>query len=244
MAVWAYWFFLTAGLALAVISALLGEVFGHLGGHDLHVGGHDLGGGHDIHVGGHEIHVGGHEVHVGHGAGHDVGHDVGGGHDVGHPDVATNLSPLSMPVLSTCMVFFGGTGLFLQRTLPVPVPSIIAVPIAGASGFVFATLAFLAINAFMKRAQGTSHISASQLAGVEAEVITPIPAEGLGEIAYSTPTGRASCPARSEEGVLIPKNSMVSIVRVVGNTAVVRELMDERLRRLRVEPAEAPGPEN
>ena len=226
MAIWAYWFFLTAGLALAVISALLGEVFGHLDGHD-------VGGGHDV----------SHDLHVGHDAGHDVGagHEVGLGHDMGHPDVATHLSPFSMPVLSTCMVFFGGTGLLLEKALPVRLPSIIAVPIAGASGFVFAALAFVAIDAFMRHAQGTSHISAHQLAGVEAEVITPIPAEGLGEIAYSTPTGRASCPARAEEGALIPKNSMVSIVRVVGNTAVVRELMDERLRRLRAEPAAEAG---
>ena len=61
-----------------------------------------------------------------------------------------------------------------------------------------------------------------RLAIKEAEVITPIPADGLGEIAYVRRGSRFTASARGEGGVAIPNRSVVTIVRIVGNTYYVK----------------------
>jgi len=54
------------------------------------------------------------------------------------------------------------------------------------------------------------------------QIITPIPANGTGEIALVVKGTRVIGPARTEDGAAMPKNAPVEIVRVVGNIYYVR----------------------
>jgi len=214
-----YLFCFVIGLFFAIASGFLGGVL-HLGdGADAGGLDHDLSLGHDV------------------GVGHDVSadHDVSASHDAATDSAAADsvgmhLSPVSAPILSTFLVGFGFVGMVSERGLHLP--WFLSAPAAMVFSLVIAVLAFVAVGRFMEKSQGTSHVRFSDMIGVEAEVITPIPSEGVGEIAYTTPTGRMSSPARSETGALIPKHSMVTITQVVGNVAMVRETIDEQLRRL------------
>ena len=50
-----------------------------------------------------------------------------------------------------------------------------------------------------------------------ATVITPIPANGVGEIAYVQAGSRYSAPARDERGSPVANGQTVKIVRIVGS---------------------------
>jgi membrane-bound ClpP family serine protease len=54
------------------------------------------------------------------------------------------------------------------------------------------------------------------LVGMPATVITPIPANGVGEIAYVQAGTRYSAPARDERGAPVANGQTVKIVRIVG----------------------------
>jgi membrane protein implicated in regulation of membrane protease activity len=215
----AYIFTIVVGVGLAFVSGFLSDIIGG--------GDHDIGVDHDVSID-HDISVD-HDVSVDHdiGADHDISvdHDVGGVTEVGaHP------SPISAPVLSTFMVVFGFSGMIGEKVFRLP--TIIAAPGAAGVSVLLAALVFLALCKLFMATQGTSHGALRDLIGLEAEVITPIPAEGVGEIAYITATGRASLPARSESATLIPKHSMVTVTQMTGNVALVRETVDEELRKL------------
>ncbi len=203
----AYLFTLVVGLGLALISGFLGEL---LGGAD-----HDISVDHDISID-HDI---------------SVDHDVSVDHDIGHAaDVGAHPSPVSPPVISTFLVVFGFLGILGEKGLHLPTQ--IAAPGAAVISVLLATLVFFALCKLFMAVQGTSHSALRDLIGAEAEVITPIPAEGVGEIVYTTATGRASVAARSENAVLIPKHSVVTITQMTGSVALVRETVDEELRKL------------
>lgn len=207
-----YLFCFVVGLVFAIASGFLGSVL-HLG--DADAGGID----HDF------------------SADHDLSADSAASVDHGGAEsVGMHLSPLSPPILSTFLVGFGFLGMVGDRGLHLP--WFLSMPSAMVVSLLIAALAFIGIGRFMEKSQGSSHVRFADMIGVEAEVITPIPAEGLGEIAFTTPTGRISQPARSETGAMIPKHSMVAITQVVGNVAMVRETIDEKLRRLAHEEAE------
>ncbi|MBM3500593.1 MAG: hypothetical protein FJX74_18205 [Armatimonadetes bacterium] len=200
-----YLFCLVVGLGFAVASGFLGGV--------LHTGdGGDAGFGHDV----------GGDVHAGVPADHDV--------SAGHGDAGVHLSPLSPPIMSTFLAGFGFAGMVGEKAFHLP--WFLSGPTAAVFSLAVAVLTFVLVGKLMSSSQGTSHIRMADLTGTEAEVITPIPAEGVGEIAFDTTTGRTSCPARSETGAAIPRHSMVTIAQVVGNVALVRETIDEQLRSL------------
>lgn len=206
-----YLFCLVVGLGFAVVSGLLGG-FLHLGGAEGAVD-QAIGVDHDV-------------------SGHDfaVDHDVGADHGAGAGGDAVHLSPLSPPVFSTFLTGFGFFGMAAEKGLHLP--WFLSAPFAAAISVGLALLVFVAVGKFMSSSQGSSHVRLSDLIGTEAEVTTPIPSMGLGEIAFDTPTGRMLCPARSETGAVIPKHSIVTITQVTGNIATVRETVDEQLRRL------------
>lgn len=225
-----YVFFLVLGLGLAFVSGFLGEILGHFGGDGFDHP--DVGGGVDVHADGVDFHADGVDVHA---EGVELHPDV-------HADAVGHLSPVSPPILSTLMVLFGGVGLVAERMLGLP--SLLAVPVSGVVAVGGAAAVFFALGKFLVAIQGTTHGALADVVGLEAQVITPIPAEGIGEVAYSHAGVRETRPARSEDGVVIPKHSMVSISRVAGATLIVRELVDERLRRLKREEPEGAAEED
>jgi len=222
-----YLIFFFIGLGFAIVSFIMSGL-GHFGnGHDVDAGHVDVGG-HDVDVGGHDVDIGGHDVDV---SGHDV--DIGD-HDVGaHADSSSagiHLSPVSPITIAMFITSFGGIGFILQQF-----PGgnlLISLPLALASGFVIAGAAFYLLYRIFSITQASSNYSRESVLDLEAEVITAIPADGLGEIAYTAKGSRFSAPARSEEQVAIRKHAIVRMTKVAGSIFYVREIPDEKLRRL------------
>ena len=62
------------------------------------------------------------------------------------------------------------------------------------------------------------------ICAASASVITPIPEDGVGEIAYVQGGTRYTAPARAEEGKPIGNGKTVKICRVVGTQFYVQSL--------------------
>ena len=70
--------------------------------------------------------------------------------------------------------------------------------------------------------QASSQVRTLELGGTIGQVIASIKADGVGEITYVAKGSRISSPARSATGQDIPRGTMVTIVHMVGGTALVR----------------------
>ena len=65
--------------------------------------------------------------------------------------------------------------------------------------------------------QSSSESRIGTLTGMTGTIITPIPASGVGEIAYVQAGTRYTAPARDERGAPVPNGQTVKIVRIVGS---------------------------
>ncbi|HEV2209384.1 MAG TPA: NfeD family protein [Verrucomicrobiae bacterium] len=157
--------------------------------------------------------------------GHD-GADVGtGGHVEAGLDThgMPGMSFFSPTVLATFVTAFGAFGIVfchIQATNTVWASA----PLAGISGGVVAWLIFLLFNTMFKRTQSSSESRVASLAGQTASIITPIPPNGVGEIAYVQGGTRYTAPARAEQGIEIGAGSTVRIRRIVGTQFYVETL--------------------
>jgi membrane protein implicated in regulation of membrane protease activity len=79
-----------------------------------------------------------------------------------------------------------------------------------------ATLAFLLFNYMFKQTQSSSESRVASLVGQSASIITPIPPNGVGEIAYVQGGSRYTAPARTESGTPVPAGKPVRITRIIG----------------------------
>jgi membrane protein implicated in regulation of membrane protease activity len=190
------------GLAYAVIAAVFGAFGGDHGG-----GGHDFGGGHDL-GGGHDI-VAGYDATAA-----DVGHVPG--------DISSEpaISPFSPPVVAMTLITFGGTGIIFDAVLP-QWGGLSVLPSAG-SGIGMGVLTFFFFYTVISKVQGSSSPSLADQVGITAEATTPIPPDGVGEIAYVARGARFTARAKSMTGATLASHSEVTIVRWVGNTAYVK----------------------
>jgi len=141
------------------------------------------------------------------------------GHEPGTADAGTHLSPFNPAVIAIFQVSFGGTGLATMQLFGWKLASL---AVAAPSGLVMAAVTFALFNKLFSVTQASSAPGQAELLGREAEVITPIPAAGLGEIAYSRRGTRFTAAARSESGAAVPKQAVVVIVRIVGHTHYVK----------------------
>ncbi len=206
---------LVFGFVLALLTAILGELFGHaeIGGHDADLGGDGFSVGHDISVD--------HEV----GFGHDT--DIGVGHEADiaghmHSSAAAEASVFNMLTIMTFIASFGASGLFAVWVLRWP--SVLSLAFATPMGVFFAAVQFwLYVNIFIK-AQASSEATMSEILGCEAEVITAIPEEHVGEIAYVIKGTRYNAPAASADGEAISRGTKVYVVNIKANTFVVRPM--------------------
>lgn len=144
------------------------------------------------------------------------GHDV----DVAGADVpgAGVLSPLT---IATFVTAFGGLGLVFHHVAATRPPVLSAsLSIVGATGIAALLVAFLRF--IFNRTQSSSESHVATLAGLSASVITSIPEQGVGEIAYVQGGTRYSAPAREEKGRSVANGQTVTITRVVGTQFFVR----------------------
>jgi membrane protein implicated in regulation of membrane protease activity len=190
------------GLLFTVISFVLSGVFdsGDVGDHDFDMG-------HDVDVG--------HDVDLGHGA--DVGHD--GSFDT-HSGDTVALGPISPTTISMFITAFGAVG-YLALVYMGMQDWYLHLPLASAAGFAVAALLFWTLYKIFQVTVSSSEAVVNLLPGTRGEVLVPIPAGGLGEVAYTARGTRYNSPARSADGKPIPQFSSVIIKRVVGGTCVV-----------------------
>ncbi len=180
--------------------------------------GHDIGAGHGVEIG-HDIGAG-HGADIGHGAaGVDADHD--GIHHTSHGDDADSPSPFNPLVMASAITAFGAAGLISMMGFGLDslVSTIVALGFSGAIGAAL----FFGVVKFMYGSQSNSIFSLDDLIGFEAEVITPLPEKGLGEIAYKVNGMRSTITARSMDGTEIRRGAEVVIREISGSVAVVQQ---------------------
>ena len=154
------------------------------------------------------------------GDGFDFDHDI----DVGVGDVGEmpGAAIFNTITVSTFVGFFGLSGLFAIWVLNMsPLPSLaLSLPTA----VLIAAAQFILYLKIFVHAQGSSEATMAETLGCEAEVITPIPAARLGEIAYVIKGSRYTAPAASADKEDIPRGTRVQVVNIRGATFVVRSL--------------------
>src|ERR1051326_8110621 len=152
---------------------------------------------------------GGHDAHADIGTG---GHAEAGFQDTGMP----GLSPFSPTTISAFITAFGGIGLVLSKIEATRSPWVSA-PLATVGALIIAALVVMLSGTIFHKTQSSSESRMATLVGITGTVITPIPANGVGEIAYVQGGTRYSAPARTETGTSVPAGKPVRITRIVGS---------------------------
>jgi membrane-bound ClpP family serine protease len=157
--------------------------------------------------------------------GHDGG-DVGtGGHaEAGYDSSGMpGLSFFSPTVLASFVTAFGACGLILSR-IEATKSVWVSAPVSALAGLLIATGAFFLFNKLFQATQSSSESHVGSLLGQTASVITPIPENGVGEIAYVQGGSRYTAPARTEKGAAVAAGKPVRISRVVGTQYYVEPM--------------------
>src|SRR5215831_5395152 len=152
---------------------------------------------------------GGHDAHVDLGTG---GHAEAGFQETGMP----GLSPFSPTTICSFITAFGALGMVFSRIELTQSPWVSA-PLATLGGLIIAGLVVMLFGFVFHKTQSSSESHVASLVGTNATVITPIPANGVGEIAYVQAGTRYSAPARNERAAAVANGQTVRIVRVVGS---------------------------
>jgi hypothetical protein len=166
----------------------------------------------------HDIHL----PHVDFGAG-PAHVDISPGADTPAFDADTgtvkvpSLSPITIASFVTA---FGAFGLISLGLFAATRPVSLAWAVIG--GLVIAVIAHFAFGFFLIAPQGSSDVQYRDFVGAVGEVITPIPADSVGEIAFVAQGGRITYTAKSATGKPIPRGATVLIENVTGGVAVVR----------------------
>ena len=164
-----------------------------------------------------------------------MGHFFGG--TDGHADIGTGghaeagfdhtgmpgISFFSPTVLASFLTAFGAFGLIFTR-IPFTNSVWASAPLSAVGGGVVAWLVFLLFNAMFNRTQSSSESRVASVVGQTASVITPIPATGVGEIAYVQGGTRYTAPAREEDGKPVGNGQTVKVCRIAGSQFYVRSL--------------------
>lgn len=165
----------------------------------------------------------------GHDAGVDLGHG-GGGHGAdGHAEAGfgtqdmPGFSALSPTTIASFITAFGGFGMIFHRIEATSSPWI-SLPLSAIGGFGVAGAVLWLFRLVFSKTQASSESRVATLIGTKATVITPIGANGVGEIAYVQTGTRYSAPARGENNVPIANGVTVKITRIVGTQFYVAAL--------------------
>jgi membrane protein implicated in regulation of membrane protease activity len=135
---------------------------------------------------------GGHDVHTDIGTG---GHAEAGFQDTGMP----GLSPFSPTTITAFLTAFGGLGLIFSKIEATKSPWISA-PLSIVGALIIAAGVVWVFGTVFHKVDSSSESRLATLVGMTATVITPIPINGVGEIAYVQAGSRYSAPARDERG--------------------------------------------
>ena len=146
--------------------------------------------------------------------------DGEGSFDHGGLDAGFHFPILSPTALAA---FAGGIGAFgLIALYGFDASDTVSLLIALPAGFGFSYAATYAAWRLLKGSTGSTAVRPEDLVGVPAEIVTPIPAGGVGEAAAMVHGERFSAPAREVDGLETPRGTVVTVVRYSGATLYVR----------------------
>jgi membrane-bound ClpP family serine protease len=158
-----------------------------------------------------------------------MGHIFGGGHGGGHVDGShghveagadasdmPGVSAFSPTVIAAFITAFGGLGIIFSE-IPATKSPWLSAPLSVAGAFIIAggLLAFL--RQLFKHTQSSSESKVGSLVGQSAIAISPIPENGVGEIAYVQGGTRYTAPAREINGASVSSGKSVTITKVTGS---------------------------
>ena len=149
--------------------------------------------------------------------------DLAGGDihlDVGGHLTAGDFHPISGTIVATFVTGFGGGGVLAHYLFKWSLVQ--GLGFAAVSGLALAAAAFGILEAIFKQTQAGSEFVSGEMLGREAEVITPIPANGVGEVAVQMKGQRERASARTLDGTAVPRGQVVVIDKVTGSTVFVR----------------------
>ena len=153
--------------------------------------------------------------------GHFFGHgghvDGSGGHVEAGADSsdAPGISIFSPTIIAGFITAFGAFGLVFTQ-FPKTSNAAVSAPLSLLGGFAVAGVLLVFLRSVFRHTQSSSESHVADLIGAEANVITPIPENGVGEIAYVVGGTRYSAPARAETGAAVANGRTVKITRIVG----------------------------
>jgi membrane protein implicated in regulation of membrane protease activity len=161
-----------------------------------------------------------------------VGHFFGGhgdhvGGSGGHAEAGADSSDMpgisifSPTIIASFITAFGAFGLIFSEFEPTK-KVIISAPLSLISALAVAGVLFVFLRSVFSHTQSSSESHIARLAGTAASVVSPIPENGVGEIAYVVSDTRYTAPARSENGAAIANGKLVTITRVVGTQFYVK----------------------
>jgi membrane protein implicated in regulation of membrane protease activity len=148
------------------------------------------------------------------------GHDsigAGGHADAGFDsDGVPGITFFSPTVLASFITAFGGFGLIFSE-----IHATSSVWLHAPISFIAAMSVSLSVlwlmNKIFRATEGSSEGRVAKLIGQTAAIVSPIPANGVGEISYEQAGSRYTAPARDEKGGAIPNGRTVKITRIVGS---------------------------
>lgn len=149
--------------------------------------------------------------------GGDMGDAGGGGHDHGHGFI---LSPM---LVASFLTAFGAFGMIFDKIEATSSPWVSGtLAVVGGVGIAAAVVG--TFRAVVKRTQSSSESRVATLVGLTATVTSPIPLDGVGEIAYVQAGSRYTAPARAEGALdAINNGTPVTITRIVGTQFYVKK---------------------
>lgn len=162
----------------------------------------------------------------------DMDHDIqiGGDHDtslhVGDADHPHGLSPISPLTIATFVTAFGATGLIATGLFNAT--DRFSLLWAALGGVLFSAMIYVGFTYLFIKPQGSSEVRIADLTGTTAEIITPIPENGLGEIAFVAQGGRVTYSARHFQNEKVDRGTPVRILRIVGGVAYVEPITDNQ----------------
>jgi len=158
------------------------------------------------------------------GGGHDTDSDVGtGGHaeagfeHTGMPGV----SPFSPTTVASFITALGGFGMIFS-SIDATKNVWISAPLSILCGLAIAMGVFFLFNMIFRHTQSSSESRVGSLLGQMATTISPIPENGVGEIAYVQGGTRYTAPARNDRTGAVASGQTVKIVRIVGSQFYVQ----------------------
>ncbi|HYV36953.1 MAG TPA: NfeD family protein [Gemmataceae bacterium] len=152
----------------------------------------------------------------GHG-GHDGHVDGSGGHAEAGIDSSDmpGVSAFSPTIIASFITAFGGFGIIFHQ-IPATHNAWASAPLAVLSGLLVAGGVLWLLRQLFSKTQSSSESKVGSLVGEIATIITPIPENGVGEIAYVQAGTRYTAPAREESGAAVASGKPVKITRVIG----------------------------